>query len=204
MANDKFRALRRSSRSVVAWLALAGVFFVGRSSFADHYRVPSGSMSPTVEVGDHVIVEKLAYGLRIPMTHDYLVRTGEPRRGDVVVLDSPDDDIVLLKRVVAVPGDRVEVRGGQLDINEQPVPIELRGDQWYEREGDRLHPIDLAMGGGPDFGPVTVPPDSYLVLGDNRGNSRDGRFFGWVARSRILGRAEGIIWRAGRLTWKPL
>lgn len=204
MVKDKFRALRRSSRTAAAWLALAGVFFVGRSSFADHYRVPSGSMSPTVEVGDHVIVEKLAYGLRVPLTHDYLVRTGEPHRGDVVVLDSPSDDIVLLKRIVAVPGDRVAVRGGRLFIDENPVPIELHGDQWYEREGQRLHPIDLSMGGGPDFGPVTVPADSYLVLGDNRGNSKDGRFFGWVARSRILGRAEGIIWRNGGPTWRAL
>jgi signal peptidase I len=96
------------------------------------------------------------------------------------------------------------VRGGHLFIDEHPVPIELQGDQWYERDGDHLHPIDLSMGGGPDFGPVTVPADSYLVLGDNRGNSKDGRFFGWVARSSILGRAQGIIWRDGGPTWRKL
>jgi signal peptidase I len=111
-----------------------------------------------------VLVSKLAYGLRVPLTERYLVRFAAPARGDVVVLVSPEDGIVLLKRVAAVPGDRVQ-QGGRA---------------------------------------VTIPPERYLVLGDNRGNSHDGRAFGLVARSAILGRAAGVFWRGGAPTWVRL
>jgi signal peptidase I len=118
-----------------------------------------------------------------------------------VVLTAPDTGIVLLKRVVAVPGDRVRVHGGELEVNGVPVPVEARDGVPYEALGARPHALDLDDGGGPDLGPLTLPRDRYLVLGDNRGNSRDGRYFGLVDRDAILGHVEGVLWRGGRPTW---
>jgi signal peptidase I len=119
----------------------------------------------------------------------------------VVVLDAPDTGIVLLKRVVALPGDRVEVRGGQLVVNGKVIPVAAHDGATYEALGAHPHELDLDDGGGPDFGPKTLPTDRYLVLGDNRGNSRDGRYFGFVTRDGILGRVQGVVIRGGHLTW---
>jgi signal peptidase I len=157
-------------------------------------------MEPTVHVGDRIVVSKAAYGLRLPMTETYLLRFAAPARGDVVVIEPPDDESknaidsdvigsVLLKRVVAVEGDLVEVRSGRLHIDGREI-AEAR--------------ISLDAGGGPDFGPVRVPRGKVLLLGDNRGNSRDGRSFGWVDRERVLGRAMSVIARDGRLSLLPL
>ncbi|MBX3187529.1 MAG: signal peptidase I [Labilithrix sp.] len=191
---------RRALRTLFQLASAAAVAFTARASFADHYRVPSGSMEPTVHVGDRIVVAKAAYGLRVPLSDAYLVRYAAPARGDVVVLeppDRPDKDAtdadafgsVLLKRVVAVEGDRVEVREGQVLIDGRKV------------EEPR---ITLDAGGGPDLGPVIVPRGKVLVLGDNRGNSRDGRAFGWVDRDRILGRAFAVVTRDGALFFEPL
>ncbi|HEY8078410.1 MAG TPA: signal peptidase I, partial [Labilithrix sp.] len=111
----------RRFRTVLETCAFAAVAFFARASFADHYRVPSGSMEPTVQVGDHVAVAKAAYGVRVPMTDVWLARWADPARGDVVVLDSPEDGKVLLKRVVAVAGDRVEVRDGRVRIGDRAI-----------------------------------------------------------------------------------
>lgn len=166
--------MRSRLRSFVQLAVFVAVSFVVRASFADHYRVPSGSMEPTVNVGDHVLVNKVAYGLRIPTTTTYVVRIAEPARGDVVVLEGVEDPpIVLLKRVVAVGGDDVEVKDGWVFIGGKLTD-------------DRAH-------GGPDFGPTRVPHGHVLVLGDNRGNSRDGRTFGFVPIDRVLGRVAGVV-----------
>ncbi len=194
-------ALRRDLLTVA--LALA-VVVTARSSLADHYYVPSGSMLPTVEPDDHVVVDKLAYGLRIPLLSDYALHFAPPGRGDVVVLLSPDDGIVLLKRIVGLPGDRVTVTEGTLVIDGESMPVVARGGGEIEELGAIHHAISLAAGGGPDFGPVRIPPGRYLVLGDNRGDSRDGRYFGLVARDAILGRVEGVIVRHGAPTWVGL
>jgi signal peptidase I len=184
-------------------MACAVVLFA-RASFADHYRVPSGSMEPTVHVEDQVCVNKLAYGLRVPVSQTYMVRGASPSRGEVVVLTSPRDGQVLLKRVVAVPGDVVEVSEGHVRIGGTEVPVRASDGTLLEASGDHEHPVRLDDGGGPDFGPVTVPADRFLVLGDNRGNSFDGRMFGWVPRGAILGRAVAVCARDGKPTWNPL
>jgi signal peptidase I len=139
------------------------------------------------------------------MASTYLVETADPAHGDVVVLRSPEDpSIVLLKRVIAVPGDVVEVRGGHIYFGGVEAPVAEDGDALYERLGEHTHPLRLSMGGGPDFGPMTIPPRKFLVMGDNRGDSRDGRSFGLVDRDAFLGAARGVVLREGRPTWHSL
>ncbi len=182
--------VREALRGWVSIAAGVAVLLIGRASFADHYRVPSGSMEPNVEVGDRILVNKLAFGFRVPATNVYLSRFGEPQRGDVVVLSSPDDGSVLLKRVVAVPGDEVEVREGEVWLSGR-----------LEHHGYAIRRDDS---GGPPLEASRVPTDAYLVLGDNRGNSRDGRSFGFVQRSAVLGKAIAVYARDGGLVWVPL
>jgi signal peptidase I len=198
--------VRRRSRlrDGVSILGAAAVVLVARASFADHYRVPSGSMEPTVEVGDQICVNKAAYGVRLPASETYVVRGSAPARGDVVVLASPADGEVLLKRVVAVPGDLVEVRDGRIAIGGLRAPVREEDGGAVEVLGGREHALGMGYGGGPDFGPTRVPDGSFLVLGDNRGNSRDGRFFGWVAREAILGRALAVCLHDGKPVWRAL
>jgi signal peptidase I len=196
--------LRRLAPDAVGTLLAVLLLLSARSSLADHYHVPSGSMQPTVAIGDHLVVDKRAYGLRLPFTDDTLLEGPEPEPGDVVVLASPEDGVTLLKRLVAGPGQTVEVRGGRLwlDGAEQPMHADAGGLE--EDLGGHHHPVSLASGGGPDLGPVVVPADRYLVMGDNRGNSYDGRMFGFVPRSALRGRALGITWSGGRPTWRGL
>jgi signal peptidase I len=161
---------------------------MGRSSLADHYRVPSGSMRPTVEVGDRIVVDKRAYGLRLPLSDLWLTKVDMPQRGDVVVLLSPEDEEVLLKRVVAIAGDHVAVRDGAVYL-----------------EGRRLTESHRQMpGDGPSLHRTQVPHGQLLVMGDNRGNSHDGRSFGFVRREAVLGRAIAVYMRDGELRWLPL
>jgi signal peptidase I len=190
-------------REVVFLTVLVMVVLSARASLADHYYVPSGSMRPTVEEGDHLVVNKLAYGLRIPRTNVYVVPRSGPRRGEVVVLSSPQDGTVLLKRVVAIPGDEIRVdSSGRLHLNGQPVEVLQEDDSWYERLGESPHTVRLTSRPLEPYGPQKVPEDQYLVLGDNRGESQDGRNFGLVHRNAVLGRAIAIYWRGG-LTWLP-
>lgn len=182
-------------------LALFALLFVARSSFANHYVVPSGSMEPTLRPGDRVFVDMSAYGLRIPYTETVLVERGRPRRGDVVLLPSPTTGDRLIKRVVGVGGDRVTLQGGLLSIDGVPA----RGaDGRSERIGAQAVPLGLAYGGGPDVD-VVVPAGHVLVVGDNRGNSVDGRMFGFVRESAVYAKARGVFWRSGeRFTWHAL
>ncbi|HEX2692169.1 MAG TPA: signal peptidase I [Kofleriaceae bacterium] len=195
--------VRQIARELLVIAAFALVLMSARSSLADHYLVPTGSMQPTVEIDDRILVNKAAYGLRIPFTGTYVARFEGPRVGDVVVLDSPEEDKVLLKRVVGIPGTQVEVRGGRIMLDGKTALVEQRGGEIYERLGGALHQIRLTRGGGPAYGPVTIPDGQYLVMGDNRGDSHDGRDFGLVSRDAILGRATGVFWRSG-LTWDGL
>ena len=198
----RWRAWTRELLGMGVVLSLA---LTARGTLADHYHVPTGSMRPTVEVGDRIFVNKAAYGLRVPLSERWLTQFDGPAAGDVVVLHSPEDGTVLLKRIVAAPGDEVAIREGRLWRNGSFAPFELDdGGEPLERLGDAVHPLRLDDGGGPDFGPVRVPPESYLVVGDNRGNSLDGRTFGWVERKAILGKGVAVFARNGRPTWKDL
>lgn len=164
---------------------------IARSSFADHYVVPSGSMEKTLHPGDRVFVDKRAYGLRVPFTLARIMPGDAPARGDVVVFDAPDDGTRLIKRIVAVGGDVLEVRDGHALVN---------GVAHDEKAA-----LELRMGGGPDIGPLRVPEGHVFVMGDFRGNSRDSRFFGFVREDRIYAKAERVYYRSGNgFVWLPL
>lgn len=182
-----------------AVLLLLGVF---RGSFANHYLVPSGSMEPTLEPGDRVLVDMRAHGLRIPLTTWHLTHGQPVQRGEVVIFDSPRDGTRLIKRVVAVGGDTVEVRDGHLCINGHWLSD---GQGTKERFGAHSATLDLDDGGGPDVAPMRIPQGQLLMMGDHRGNSLDGRFFGLVPEDKVYGRATAVFWRSGEaLTWKSL
>jgi signal peptidase I len=176
---------------------------VARTSFANHYAVPSGSMEYTLMPGDHVAVDMSAYGLRMPFTDITLVPRDTPQRGDIAVFKSPRDGVRLIKRVVAVGGDRVALEDGRLSINGKPLAEPGARDR--ERFGDHLAQLNLDAGGGPDIRALVIPPGQVLVIGDHRGNSLDGRYFGLVPASALYARAVGVFWRRGEgLVWRRL
>lgn len=183
-----------------------------KSSFAEINYVPSGSMQPTILCGDVVFINKLAYDLKVPFTRSRLAQWGDPTRGDIVVCFSPADDTRLVKRVVGVPGDTVELRRNTLFLNGKPMrylpldatakgPRDLepaeRAVAVFAREqlGARSHAVMAfpALAGLRDFGPTRVPAGNYFVMGDNRDNSNDSRFFGVVPRREIIGEAKGVF-----------
>ncbi|HYM35310.1 MAG TPA: signal peptidase I [Steroidobacteraceae bacterium] len=180
-----------------------------RSAIADSNWVPSGSMKPTLLEGELIYVNKLAYDLRVPLTFKRIVRWDNPRPGEVVVFFSPEDGKRLVKRVIAAPGDTVELRDEKLVINGKPMRYDVIDaasvrEEIYE---DR-NPI-LAIEHGPrkshdvivlpsraamrDFGPIKVPEGKYFMMGDSRDNSYDSRYFGVVDRDQIVGRAQRVI-----------
>lgn len=185
-------------------VAIMSMLFLSRASLADHYKVPSGSMQPTIRVGDRIVVDKRAFGVRLPLTNRYLWRYERPTPGDVVVVDSPIEDKVLLKRVVATPGQRVEVRRGWLRIDGEWQMLEKDGEQIVEALGTKRHAISLASGGGTTLEETVLPEDCYLLVGDNRGDSLDGRVFGCVKAGAILGRALGVYFSDSAWVWRPL
>lgn len=187
--------------AIVISLMIIGVL-AARSTLADHYLVPSGSMEHTLYPGDRVFVDKLAYGLRIPFTNIDIAAGDPVQRGDVVVFDSPADGTRLIKRVVAVGGDRVVIKDGQLSIN--GVAMHDRESRAVELFAGKAVHLNLGSGGGPDLD-QPVPPNSLLAIGDHRGNSKDSRYFGWVSESSVYGKARGVYYRSGEgFTWKPL
>ncbi len=172
-----------------------------RSALADWNTVPTGSMKPTILEGDRIFVNKLAYDLRVPLTHVSLYKFADPKRGDIVVFDSKAADTRLVKRVIGLSGDIVEMRDNRLRIN----GVEARySDVEYtayaifaiESYGGMTHRIELAPTGVShfsSFGPVKVPEDHYLVLGDNRDNSADSRARGFIPRGEIVGDARIVV-----------
>ncbi len=182
--------LRREAVPLAVTLLL---LFAARDSLANHYQVPSGSMQPTLQPGDRVVVDMRAYGLRLPFTDVQLLGQQQPQRGDVAVFNSPADGIRLIKRVVAVAGDRVELHDGYLSINGQRLQQSIASEAF----GAKPVQLDLDLGGGPDIAGITIPDGKLLMLGDHRGNSIDGRFFGLVDADAVYGKALAVYWRRG-------
>jgi signal peptidase I len=207
----------KENRGLITFLILFGFF---RTAVADWNPIPSGSMRPNLLEGDVVLVDRLAYQFKVPLTDIVAMRMADPKRGDIVVFSSPRDGTRLIKRIVALPGDRVEMRNEVLVINGQPadygeaeVLMEPRDD------GGQYTAMRLTEHVGPDtrrvqwlpdvasrktFGPVVVPADNYLMLGDNRDNSGDSRYFGFVPRHLLIGQAKRILVSADiKGDWHP-
>jgi len=205
-AESAVRPGRRERRLRAELLQLAVVIAVvlaARSSVADHYVIPSGSMEYTLLPGDHVFVDKSAYGMRIPFTRWKLTSGDEPTLGEVVIFDSPEDGTRLIKRIVAVEGDVVRIVDGELVVDGQSV--RASGPHDLEIVGGHLAELNLSFGGGQDLPPTEIAEGQVLVVGDARGNSRDGRFFGTISADSIYGKARSVIYRRGDgLVWRPL
>src|SRR4051794_27450732 len=199
-------------------LALLIVFMI-RSSVVEAFKIPSGSMIPTLLIGDHIFVNKFAYGYKIPFSdlvtdHPiYIAKREPPKRGDIIVFMYPkDESYYYIKRVVGIPGDTVEIRNKVLYINQKPVPRDLVTglqvetlfkslddprysastlDMYTEHLDHVDHSIllDKTNYMGESHGPVTVPPDSLFVMGDNRDFSNDSRFWGFVPMKNVKGKA---------------
>lgn len=191
-------------------LILALILFSIRSSLADWNDVPTGSMRPTILEGDRIWVNKLAYDLKVPFTTWHLAQWANPQRGDIAVFYSPHDGKRLVKRVIGLPGDTVELRENHLIINGdavkyQPISAELLCDIPEGQRAGRVFATENlpghhhAVGGIPTatalrtFAPVVVPPGEYFMMGDNRDDSFDSRYWGTVKRSQIVGRATKVV-----------
>ena len=213
-----------------AWLEYtAGLFpvfivvFLLRSFLFEPFKIPSGSMIPTLLVGDLILVNKYTYGVRLPVIHTKVLDVGSPARGDTMVFRYPlDESVDYIKRVVGLPGDKVTIRNNRLVINDEEVPLVPAGEfydteqgryvpQYLETLGEVPHKLltDLnnptlirpmqggRMGDACTYSPAgltcIVPPRSYFVMGDNRENSLDSRYWGFVPEKNIVGKAF-FIW----------
>jgi signal peptidase I len=204
------RALKTAKNWAVSFATAFAILAPLRSAVADWNDVPTGSMEPTILCGDRILVNKLAFGLRVPFTHTWLAQWSDPAPGEIVVLNSPKDGTRLVKRVVAGPGDTVALRHNTLFLNGQEqayslfpdsklreIPDDVRAGRQFASEHLRGHThavaaipsIPTAMR---DFGPVIVPQGQYFVMGDNRDNSADSRYFGFVKRELIVGRSSAV------------
>lgn len=203
--------------------------FVLRSFIVEPFRIPSGSMLPTLQSGDLILVNKFTYGLRLPVIDTKVIPIGQPQRGDVMVFRYPvDPSVDYIKRVVGLPGDQVAYLDKKLYINGKEVPRRADGQyfepdrvaytaQFIESLGDKTHKILLDERRSQDIGPIssfpyrekceylrngmrcTVPDGVYFMMGDNRDNSLDSRFWGFVPEANIVGKAFFIWMNFGSL-----
>lgn len=197
-------ALREYAEAIGMALLLA--LFI-RTFIVQAFKIPSGSMIPTLQIGDHILVNKLAYGVRIPIWGHYLVDFKKAQRGDVIVFIFPEDRSKdFIKRVIGVAGDTVEIRGKKVYVNGQRID-----DPHAHFEGD--DPQSIGLGSRDDYGPIKVPENQLFVMGDNRDRSYDSRFWGFVNLDDVRGKAFLIYWswdgadrwirweRLGNLIW---
>jgi len=189
MITDKVKSeIREWTESIIIALILALLI---RAFVVQAFKIPSGSMIPTFEIGDRIFVNKFIYGPRIPFTDIMLPAIREPQRGDVIVFVSPEvprRDFV--KRLIALGGESVEIKDGNIYINGSRIegPVSACSNNYYNR-GEY----------GEEGKTITVPKDSYFVLGDNSNNSRDSRYWGFVPKKSLIGKAICIYWPIKRM-----
>ncbi len=196
----------KNNRSFLIVLLIFGLF---RTALADWNPIPSESMHPTLLEGDVVLVNRIAYDLKVPLTEVSVARLGEPRRGDVVTFHSPGDGTRLIKRLVGLPGDVVELRDDRLYINGAAAqygelrayrePRDYAGSTLAVKSAETIDGSRREIQFLPEvearrnFGPIVVPAGSYFFLGDNRDDSGDSRYFGFVPRRLLIGRAHHVL-----------
>lgn len=177
--------LRENIEAIVIAVILA--MFI-RTFIIQAFKIPSGSMLPTLQIGDHILVNKFIYGVKLPFFNATVIPVGKPVRDDIIVFRYPEEpDKDFIKRVVAVPGDVIEIRNKKVFVNHEPVlqPFAVYTDP---------HIVPAHVNQRDNMGPITVPPDAYFVMGDNRDNSYDSRFWGFVETSEVRGKAFIIYW----------
>lgn len=206
----------RNNRNFLLFLFLLGIF---RTAVADWNPIPSGSMRPNLLEGDVVFVNRLAFDLKVPLTDRIVTHTGQPQRGDIVTFSSPKDGTRLIKRIAAVPGDVVEMRDKKLIVNGREEGYQQTATLTEEVNGNALRALRLTENTGAEshtiqwlpqiaardnFGPIQIPQDKFLMLGDNRDNSDDSRYIGLVSRNLLIGRAVRILVSADiKGNWAP-
>lgn len=218
---------KTAPRSFTAWLwdwsksiavALVVWFFL-RTFLIEAFRIPSGSMQNTLLIGDFLFVNKALYGAEIPLIHKWLPAVREPRRGDIVVFDSVEEDIKVVKRLIGMPGDTLAMEGGQLIRNgiKVPEPYVVHADPLpsadpISRQRMRQWQVRYLVGRDPgsyhpdlqDWGPIVVPPDSFFMMGDSRDNSHDGRMWGFLPRKNVRGTPMFVYFSYDQTSWRPL
>lgn len=187
----------QQNRSLFLFISLMLIF---RSAIADWNEVPTGSMKPTIIEGDRILVNKMAYDIRIPFTHISLFKVSDPARGDIVIFDSEVSDKRLVKRVIGEPGDIVALKQNKLTINGKAINYKTVASSSssvdrIENLADSTHIVrtDKQQTLQSSFDSVLVPPGYYLVLGDNRDHSADSRMIGFVPRDEIVGRSDSVV-----------
>ncbi len=191
--------LREYAEAILVAILLA--LFI-RTFVVQAFKIPSGSMKPTLLVGDHILVSKFLYGIKLPFVNSTLIPITDPKRGDIVVFKFPvDPKKDFIKRVIGIPGDVVEIRNKKVYLNNKPMA---------DPYGTHLDPHIIPRRARPrdNFGPVTVPPKSLFVMGDNRDHSYDSRFWKFVDVSKVKGKAFVIYWSWDKensgVRWKRL
>ncbi|MEW6994672.1 signal peptidase I [Colwelliaceae bacterium MEBiC 14330] len=193
----------KKHKQLVFFLALMSIF---RSAIADWYSVPTGSMQPTIKEGDRIIVNKMAYDLRVPFTDISLASLDSPKRGEIIVFESHAANLRLIKRIVGLPGDIISMNNETITVNGQQLSLQAFDDKGVTNDASSLnyfsqttgkinHRVNIddnASSIMSNFSPVTVPKGHYLVLGDNRRHSADSRVYGFVPHHELRGKATAI------------
>lgn len=184
-----------------SFLPIILIVLVVRSFIIEPFQIPSSSMEPTLDVGDFILVNKYTYGIRLPVLGTQIIENNKPQRGDVMVFFPPNDERYFIKRVVGIPGDLIEYNKKVLTINGEqqdlepivdPVLDPLQRDLFMESLGERPHLVYHQSNRMGMTYKVTVKPGHYFMMGDNRDNSSDSRFWGQVPEDRIVGKAFAI------------
>ena len=178
-------ALRENVEAIIIALLLALVI---RTFIVQAFKIPSGSMLPTLQIGDHILVSKFIYGIKVPFTGSTLIPLSQPKPNDIVVFRYPKNpELDYIKRVIAVAGDIIEIHDKKIFINGKEFT-----DQHGVFKDPLIHPADFDT--RDNFGPETVPADKIFVMGDNRDNSYDSRFWGFVDLKAVRGKAWMVYW----------
>ncbi len=181
----KKHVIREYAESIVIAVVMALII---KAFVIQAFKIPSGSMIPTLKIGDHILVNKFIYGTKLPFTDRIIIPLKRPNRGDIIVFKFPDDEKKdFIKRVIGLPGDIVEIKGKKVYINGGPID-----DSYAVHSDPMLYPSGIQP--RDNFGPLTVPQDSYFVMGDNRDFSLDSRYWGFVNLNKIKGKAFIIYW----------